>query len=289
MKLRFEKISLQENHSIQVIALRKNEFDAPWHFHPEWELTLIQEGHGKRFVGNSIEPFQKGDLVLLGPDLPHFWHSEPSSKSRNTHSARAVVVQFPDTFPGSEFLKLPELDRVRALLQKGKNGLVFSGTETKKAVALLEALPPQAPLDRLLGLISTLHFLSKSESRPLSQSPYTNQTEFESSTRLGKAYTYLLAHYQNPLSLDEIAQAAAMTPAAFSRFFKRMTNRNIWDLLNDLRVDHATRLLRETQTDITAIAYESGFGTLSSFNRHFLRVHKKTPSRYRKETTLASP
>jgi AraC-like DNA-binding protein len=282
MKLRFEKIPIAQHHSIHVLALEKAQFDAPWHFHPEWELTLIQHGRGKRFVGSNIEPFDSGDLVLLGPDLPHFWHSEKAAIEPRADDSRAIVVQFRAEFPGENFLKLPELTPIRQLLQRGVSGLVFSGNEASEAAVGLERLAGLDPLGTLLGLLSVLALLAKAQSRPLSQSHYTSPMEQDASTRLGKAYAYLVSHFHESITLEDVARAAAMSPAAFSRFFKRMSQRNLWDLLNELRVDHASRLLRETQRGITEIAFESGFGTLSSFNRHFRQTHKRTPRDYRK-------
>ena len=289
MKLRFEKIDLEQNRSIQVTELHKSEFDAPWHYHPEWELTLIQKGHGKRFVGNNIEHFTAGDLVLLGPNLPHFWHSEGSSQQPLAPDARAIVIQFPDVFFGETFLHLPEMDAIRKLLTKASLGLAFDSVQSPQVTNLLTTLTEQSPLERILCLLKILQALTTIPARPLSKALYTSPTELESSTRLGKAYAYLLSHFRDPITLTDIANSAAMSPAAFSRFFKRMTNRNLWDLLNDLRVEQASTLLRESNTDITAIAFESGFGTLSSFNRHFQKTHGRTPSAYRKIANLQPP
>ena len=288
MKLHFEKISLQNHLSIQVLELRKSEFDAPWHYHPEWELTLIQCGCGKRFMGNSIEPFAAGDLVLVGPNLPHFWHSERPTLESLPHNSHAIVVQFPHSFVGDVFLNLPEMEGVRQLLRKGTQGMVFDCSATPAITGLLEELPKLPALGRILSLINILQKLSESPARPLSENLYTKASDLEASTRMGKAYTFLLTHFQEPLTLEKIAAASAMSPAAFSRFFKRMTQRNLWDILNDLRIDHSCRLLRETDRDITAIAFESGFGTLSSFNRHFQHSHQCTPSAYRKTFALGT-
>ncbi|MBA3686115.1 MAG: cupin domain-containing protein, partial [Planctomycetes bacterium] len=48
-----------------------------WHFHPELELTWIKRGQGLRYVGESVEAFAAGDLVLIGPGIPHTWTSQP--------------------------------------------------------------------------------------------------------------------------------------------------------------------------------------------------------------------
>ncbi|MES2485851.1 MAG: AraC family ligand binding domain-containing protein, partial [Bacteroidota bacterium] len=68
-------------------------FEFKWHYHPEYELTLITKGSGKRLVGDSYESFTEGDLVLLGGGLPHTWMSEP--EAGNT---AAVVIQFSEDF-----------------------------------------------------------------------------------------------------------------------------------------------------------------------------------------------
>jgi quercetin dioxygenase-like cupin family protein len=53
-----------------------------WHFHPEYELTYILEGQGMRLVADHLAPFAPGDLVLLGPGLPHTWTSDTGRNVR---------------------------------------------------------------------------------------------------------------------------------------------------------------------------------------------------------------
>ncbi|MFM8702973.1 MAG: cupin domain-containing protein, partial [Planctomycetia bacterium] len=97
-------------------------FPYRWHFHPEYELTLITSGHGRRFVGDSIEPFDAGDLVLLGPHLPHTWHSAAARGQRS----RAVVIRFAADFLGESFFERPELSRIGGLLGRSARGIVFA-------------------------------------------------------------------------------------------------------------------------------------------------------------------
>jgi mannose-6-phosphate isomerase-like protein (cupin superfamily) len=75
MKASLEHLDPQENSSFQIKEVVQNRFDAPYHYHPAFELTLIIAGNGKRFVGNHITDFHPGDLVLLGSNLPHCWQN----------------------------------------------------------------------------------------------------------------------------------------------------------------------------------------------------------------------
>jgi AraC-like DNA-binding protein len=280
MKPQFEKIQLAHSRSLQILHLALPAFDAPWHFHPQGELTFIRSGRGRRFVGSSIEPFQAGDLVLLGPHLPHFWHSDPPPPHKPAPHAEALVIHFSQNLVDSTLRDLPELHRAHRLLQRSSQGLVFSGKTARTAAESLFPLCTAAPLpcwNAFWELLDTLASLPESRIRSLKQ----ELSPREAGSRLGKAYAFLLAHYTEPIALSDVAEAAAMSPAAFSRFFKRASGRNLWEFLTELRLDNACRLLRESEQSVTEIALNSGFPTLSSFHRHFSVRHHTPPRAYR--------
>ena len=277
MKPKYEQIKPGAGRALHVLSIGQPAFDAEWHFHPEWELTLILEGEGKRFVADSIEPFKAGDFVLLGPGLPHFWHSQGGT------SARAVVVQFPASFPGGVLLELPEMRTLRTLLGKARRGLVFEGAQARRAAETLQSLPRLTGHSAVFCLLRILGDLAGSGARRLAGEGYVVDASEEGTSRMGRAYAYLTTEFRNPgLSLGNVAAAAAMSPSAFSRFFKRISGRGLWDFLTELRIDHAAALLRETTDGITQIAMESGFGTLSSFSRHFQKRYGCAPRDYRR-------
>ena len=280
MKPKYERIEPGAGRALHVLSIGQPAFDAEWHFHPEWELTLILEGEGRRFVADSIEPFEAGDFVLLGPGLPHFWHSRGGPSAG---WARAVVVQFPASFPGGALLELPEMRSLRTFFGRARRGLVFEGAHARSAAKALQSLPGLTGHSAVFSLLEILGELAGSRARRLSGEGYIVDASEEGTSRMGRAYAHLMAQFRDPgLSLGEVAAAAAMSPAAFSRFFKRISGRGLWDFLTELRVDHAASLLRETTDGITRIAMESGFGTLSSFNRHFQKRHRCAPRDYRR-------
>lgn len=283
MLARFEKIPAPAHRSFHHRELRVARFDAPWHFHPEIELTLIVAGRGRRFVGDSIEPFAEGDLVLLGPNLPHFWRSEGHPAGGRRHSAQAVVVQFPADFLGGDLWTKPEFAAIHRLLGRAQRGIHFTGAKAHAAAARLRGLGARRQCPAVLELLAILDLLASARrAQPLASEAYEPGLDRHAERRLARVYHFLLEHCLEPLTLAEIARVAAMTPAGFSRYFKRATGRNVSAFLNELRVDHAARLLRETTDGITRIAGAAGFPTLSNFNRRFRERLRCAPRDYRR-------
>jgi len=280
MRALFEKVPNRPGRSFHFRERRLPRFDAPWHFHPEIELTLIVSSRGRRFVGDCIEPFEGGDLVLLGANLPHFWHNEgrqPAGKS-----AHSAVAQFlPETL-GEQFWKLPECASVRRLLIRASRGLHFTGPRAKKAGARLRALGRFDGLPALLELIAILQVLAADRTaRPLASFAYEPSLNLRTAQRLARVYAFLTQQFREPLTLAQIAQVAAMTPPAFSRYFRRATGRNVSTFLNELRVDHAAQLLAETSRTVADVAAAAGYATLSNFNRRFRDRLGMAPRQYR--------
>lgn len=280
MRARFEKVITDPRRSFHVHERRLAKFDSPWHFHPEIELTLIVKGRGRRFVGDSIEPFAEGDLVLLGPNLPHFWQSgETKAKGRHAHS---VVLQFHHDFLGEEIWALPEFAAIQRLVGRASRGLHFTGGIARKVARSMILLPTLSGMAALTHLLTMLESLSRvRNARTLASLSFDPALNRKTEKRLSRVYRYAADHFQEPVTLPQLAKVAAMSPAAFSRYFKQVTGRAPSDFLNDLRVEHVCRLLRESDRSITEIAASSGFSALTNFNRRFRERTGTTPRDYR--------
>ena len=281
MRPRLETVTPRPDRSFHWEERTLARFDAPWHFHPEIELTSIISSRGRRFVGDSIEPFGPGDLVLLGPNLPHFWHNEEPARQRRRERAHSVVLQFRPALLGDTLLATPELATVRRLLDRAARGLSFSGPAARRAALRLRALGDRRGATALGELLLLLDELARARSRPIATETYSLPRSRKAELRLGRVFAFLNQHFREPLTLPQIARVAGLTPEAFSRSFKRMLGRNVTEVLTELRIDYAARCLVETDALIGSIALESGFSTLSSFNRQFLRLKRLTPRAYR--------
>lgn len=281
MRARFENLVPVAGRSFHVAERRLARFDAPWHFHPEVELTYILSSRGRRFVGDSIEPFAAGDLVLLGSNLPHFWHNEATGRHRS-EPAHSIVVQFRPQFLGAEFMEAPELARVRRLIERAGRGLAFSAARLPRVVEGLTALTRLQGLPALVQLLSLLDELAGARARLLATEAYAPRLDLKAESRLARAYAFMLGHFRDPITLEQIARVASMTPSAFSRFFKRSTGRNVSVVLNEVRVGHAAQQLQGGDSGVAEIAYAAGFPTLSNFNRRFREQLGRSPTEFRR-------
>jgi AraC-like DNA-binding protein len=228
-------------------------------------------------VGDSHEYFSPGDLVLLGPGLPHTWVSEMPSA--------AVVIQFSETFI-LPVLQYPECDRIRHLLARSSPGLSFPATGLGKGdlIASIMRLPTARAASRITGLLEVLQMLAGSRAgvRSLASPYFQPAAGKKTEGRIGKVFQYIHRHSAETISLAEIAGLINLSESAFCKFFKRSTGKTFSDYLADIRIGHACHLLSESDDTISAIAYRSGFDSLTYFNRVFLRKKGVRPKEFRR-------
>jgi AraC-like DNA-binding protein len=257
-------------------------FEFHWHVHPEIELTLILRSRGRRFVGDSIEDYREGDLVLLGSDLPHTWRSDPGRRGRH----EAVVVQFGTSFLGRDFFGRPELGPVRRLLERAGRGLLFTGRTQRAAARDLGSLPDLDPYRRVVALLGTLGVLAASrEARPLSSRDFVPTLRRAEPQRIDRVCRFVNDRFAERLPLADAAALAHLSVPAFCRFFRRATGKTFTAYVNEIRVGHACRLLVETDQTAAQAAFASGFNNLSNFNRRFRELKGMSPREFRRSFT----
>lgn len=283
MKPYFEKVT---SGPLAFTAYERSdpEFPFQWHYHPEYELTLILDSRGQRLVGDGIAEYGPGDLVLLGPNLPHSWRSGPVKSSAN-ELHRAVVVQFRQDFLGQNFFHLRDLDEVASLLRRSENGLAFGHTERgRKVSSYLADLPDLEPARRLLCFLNALADLAEEgNAQVLSSLKLRPSCRPEDQRRIDAICVYLNEHFAEEVDFVQLSDSFHMAQPALCRFFKRATGRTLTTYLNELRVGAATQLLMETDESILNICFRVGFGNYSNFNRQFKRIKGFGPRSLRRQ------
>ncbi|GAB3893717.1 AraC family transcriptional regulator [Spirosoma agri] len=269
--------------SFIVKELTELHFDPNWHFHPHYQLFLVEEGTGTRFIGDSIKPFGPGDLVFLGPNLPHLWRSDQAYFNKQSGLVtRGIVVYFAEDFLGTDFFGKHEMTLLRQLLNHARQGLEWTGPTRAQVEAALRTMSKQSGgFDRVISLLTLLNSLSHAtDFRYLTSPGYTNTVKPTETDRMQLVHDYVLGHFPDDLSLDTIADLAGMTPPAFCRYFKARANKTFSEFVSEVRIGHACKLLIGGKLSVTQISFESGFRTLSNFNRQFKDITGQTPSAY---------
>lgn len=273
----------QDPYSVRVFRRKEPVFEWNWHYHPELELTLITHGRGRRLVGDHCGAYGPGDLVLIGPNLPHTWHSAPGRTSLRAH--QAVVIQFRvDAFPPS-WTSLPEFRPLARLFSLAARGLHFSAKTSRAVSRKINTLAGREGPPVWLGLAEILTELAGAASNTLASPSYHNRRTYKMGSRLGRVIDHIESQFDQPLTLSDTARVAGLSPTSFARFFRRMTGHTFVDFRNGCRLRHACRQLAETDHGILEIALASGFQNLSHFNRIFRRSLGLSPRIYRQNWT----
>ena len=222
-----EKLPISESNPIKARHYDYDRFTYPWHFHSQYEIIYVKESHGLCFVGDCIEKFSAGDVILFGTNLPHYMRSNDIYGSENaTSRVQGTIIQFEQNFMQYSFDYYPQFLQIKMLLEESKRGIIF---------------PKQ------------------------------------DATRVGE----LLSGYTRNLKLNEIAGMASMNSSAFCRYFKENTGKTLLQYVMEMRVGYACKLLALGEMDISQIAVECGFDSITHFNRTFKQLVNLTPTQYR--------
>ncbi len=263
-------------------------FPVPWHYHPEYELVLVTKSTGRRMVGDHIGYFNEGDLVFMGPLLPHVWvNDEHFINGSAGYNADALVIQFLENFMGDTFLQLPETENFAKFLQLSKQGLVINGDTKKQITSLMIKMQAMNGMRRLSSMLIIFDLLATSHEYEILASPgFVQHISVTCSDRYSKITEYLLRNFKREISLPEIASVANMAVTTFCNFFKANYRVTFVEYLTNIRIGLACKLLADNKNNIIEVAYEVGFNNLGNFNRQFKRIKKMTPSEYRKKLII---
>lgn len=291
MKARLKKLTTANSHSFNLQLTGHYHSYNELHYHPELELLYVIEGSGTMLTGNRVEPVNAGNLLLIGGNVPHLFRFEkqqylnPLLKHGPMEAPlQLLTLHFNPAIFGEQFLSLPENGYLRTVLNNAIQVQEFYGGLRNNIVNMLYQLLKSAAHTRLLLLMQLLaaiaegneyHFLNAG----LKPQAYNHIDE----TRLTNIYLHTLNNFHRSITLKEIAATAYMVPNAFCRYFKQRTNKSYVDFLLEVRVNHACKLLRETDYSMVVVSYESGFTNLSNFNRYFKMLTGKSPLKMRTE------
>ncbi len=278
MKAYYEPIVLLETNSFKAESQVKKSFDVPWHYHPEYELTYITSSDGIRYVGNNMENFRAGDLVLLGPNLPHCWKNTANLET----VAEAVVVQWQENLMGTNWMDTLEFASIQRLLKLSKRGIKFGERVSQQTKTKLYRLLELKPFEKLLSFLEILHALAEADDyEHLCDHDYDCDINFDDSERVNTVYQYVKFNYQRKITLDDVARQVNMSKGYFSRYFSNIMKKAFFTFLNEYRISNACRMLIDTDLQIAEIGYTCGYENVPYFHKQFKKIKGVSPQQYR--------
>jgi AraC-like DNA-binding protein len=254
-----------------------------FHFHKEYELLYNIENSGTRFVGDSVHRFESGDLVLVGPNIPHYWHSDDKYfREDSKEIAKVVLIQFIKNFTGDSFLELPEMQSVRDLLLRAEQGIQIKGVAAIEIGEKINALTQMQGRKRLLQMIEILCLMGEAtEFNLLASKGFCEALKGEGNEKINQIFNFMINNYQSNINFQEIANFANMNPSAFCRYFKKHTSKTSSEVLNEIRIGFACKMLINSCESISEIGYSCGYMNIPYFNRQFKQFKGLTPFQYR--------
>ena len=278
---KFEKVVADHDSSFKVQELDQDTVcpNTRWHFHPEYELTYISNGVGKRQVGTHLSTFTDGELILLGAYVPHF-----SFSMGKPQMYQEITVQISPEFIHSQLFELPELRCIKYLIESAKFGISFGKSTKQKVEVLLRKLVKADGFTRIPLVLEILNVLAVSQESTLLNARVLNlNSNSQNIEKVSTLFQYIEKNYQKKIELSSIARELAFSETYTCRFIKQTTLKNLTQIANEFRVAKACELLVNTNSPISEICYAVGFNNLSNFNKQVKVVTESSSRECREE------
>lgn len=273
MKPIFEEVALDAGKTILAFQYHKKDFEISWHFHPQYELTFIEESVGTKFIGDYIGPYEPGELVLLKSNLPHCWKNNIDEST----SSISTVIQWEKNI----YSNVPELESVFEMFRAASRGLIFDEVGIQSLIPDIKNLINLGKAQLYSSLLNILVKLTQIKSNTLSKSGLFEDLSYEYNSRIQRVHEFVENEYHRKIYLKELAEKVNMSEQSFSRFFTKTMGRSFFSFLNDYRINIANRLLVDTEKPIAQISYACGYESPSFFFRQFQKRNNCTPLKYR--------
>lgn len=275
----FERLPISPDSSLATLS-RHLDLAIPfkWHHHPEYELTLTLNSKGQRFIGDHVGKYDHGDLVLIGPNLPHSWSSQAKIDGELPHIALVIWFRqkWIDEITGSSV----EFAAIRNLFDKSVSGLAFGAETGCSLIPRFETVFSSDPASRLIIVLEILLHLATRENAH-SLSSVTPIATSKSHSRIDRVLHYLHQNYACRIQMSELAELAALSESGLCRMFTKHTNMTVTNYIMQLRIGDACARLAGTDQPVAHIAEETGYNNLANFNRQFRAITGMTPREYR--------
>ena len=252
--------------------------DVAWrydnHQHSAVEIVWTQEGRVDYQVQDQIYRVEKGEILIVPPEVPH-------GLSMGENSSRLLFL-----FEPEPLLEMRDYKRMKNSFER----VFYLHDESDTHIQVRSLLGQAADLYReqemmwntgcyslllrIYALLGQRYLSGLFPRRTVEESVMDREV-------VTSAMNYIDTHYREDVTLEAVAAFTGFSRFYFSRSFKQQTGYSFKDYLSQRRIQAAMELLIRTEKSMREVAEESGFGSVATFNRTF-REHKNcTPTQYR--------
>ncbi len=256
----------------------------PPHWHSEFEYGVILKGHMVYHFSEYALELGPGDCIFVNADRMHYLTQQAEDDP---------VLMYTVAFPPS-LLCADDQSLIYQKYFSSETDLNFPALKIQNkagAGKVIHQLLPEIYNSRdmtygfelyALSLIFRLWFETLRYLQSTDLSPYLRTTDAftKESTAIKRALTFLYSHYDEKLTVENIAEAAYISRNSCFRYFRNCFGKTPLEVLNEHRLSVAASLLL-TDKSVTEIALSCGFGSSSYFARQFFAKFNMTPKKYR--------
>lgn len=254
------------------------------HYHDCLELNLVERGEGSYIINGKKYPIKRGDIFVINNKEPHM---AVPDETKDDGLELVVLVFDIDLLwrnKGIGQFLTPFLSRKKQFSHRiaadahdySRMTEVFANIEKEYEDA---EKGWELAAESLLAYLLTLLYRCYDEKKELEAEERDFQKVF---TRIRAVFDYIGEHFKEQIKLEELAQLVSLSPHYLCKCFKKVTGRTIFEYIEQMRVQYSCYLLKTTRTSVVEIAMESGFNTVSYYNRVFKKYNGLTPNQYRK-------
>ncbi len=273
-----------DDESFLVQIENESHFYGELHTHPEIQITYIKESTGTLVAGDHIGTFGPGDMIIIGSNQPHVFKNDPEYfDGEQGLKAHCISLFLPKNMFGEAFMSMPEVALLNNFFTVSERGILLDKAESKTLLPLINAFQSSEGFSKLVVLFNLLEkIITCRHYTLLSSSVLKKELNEKEGKRINSIYQFTLKEYANPISIEQVAGLANLTPQSFCRYFKKHTRKSYTRFLNEIRIGHACKMLQDSNNSVSSICFASGFNNLSNFNRQFKALMGMPPKEYRK-------
>lgn len=275
------------------IYIRKYQADGVttvFHGHESIQINYVLHGSLQHLINKSAYDLVKGDIFIIPPYVPH------RLAFRENCGCEVIELEFLPEFIFGEYATMENIETIFdfAYIEpflvsecEVKPRLNLTGKAQTDVEAMFDNLlceyrerKPSFLLAMKATVLQLLVYVGRQFQEDIEDTE-SRQLFDRHRAAITSAINYINEHFTDDVSIEKAARVAMLSQSYFSYLFKSMTNKTFVEYLNELRIQEAMRLLKNTNKRVVDICFESGFKNVNHFNRTFKNYAGISPMQYR--------